>query len=384
MMLAVAASNKMEGDPLWLFLVAPPGGAKTEILSTLSISPDVYFTSSLTPHSLISGAPWANGHDPSLIPKLNGKILVIKDFTSILAKRDQEKDEIFGILRDAYDGKCAKVFGTGVRRSYESRFTIISAVTPAIYDIGQEHNSLGERFLKYTIGDNLHHASEEDIIFRAINNLNKEVKMRDEMSQNVRGYLWHLVNTYDVERLPMLPGNIKCQIVSLAQFAARMRGTTSRDRFRPEMITARPSAEIGSRLGKQFAKLALSLALVRGKAVVTQSEYALVKKTALDTVSQRNEDIIRCIYKEGPKQGGSLRTREISALTSYPHATVSRVLADMQMLHVVTRVGRANKYEWRLHDYMLGLITKADLYRTEQELNREIITEKKITFRKKI
>lgn len=384
-MLAVAVSNKIEGDPLWMFLVSPPGGSKTEILSALNLSPDVYTASSLTPHSLISGATFTGSADPSLIPKLNGKILSIKDFTSILSKRDQEKDEIFGILRDAFDGSCSKIFGNGVRRAYNSRFTIIAAVTPKIYEVGQEHQSLGERFLKYSIGNNLLHVSEEEIILRAINNLNKETKMREEIAQTVRGFLYHIFKDFDPEKIPMLPGGIKIQIAALAQFAARMRGTVSRERYRPDMVMSKPFAEVGSRLGKQFAKAAHSLAIVRGKQMVSQDEYAVVRKIALDTISQRNEEIIRVLYKEAPKRGGSIRTRELSSLTKYPHATISRLMADMQMLEVVTRVGRANKYEWRLSDYMLDQITKAGLYRSDAELNRQKIEpEKKLIVRKQI
>ena len=379
MMLAVAISNLVDGDPLWLFLVAPPGGAKTEVLTGLTDSPDVYFTSSLTPHALISGAPWTTGGDPSLIPKLNGKILVIKDFTSIMSKRDVEKDEIFGILRDAYDGKCSKVFGTGVKRSYESKFTIISAVTPEIYKLSNEHQSLGERFLKFTIGSNLVHASEEEIIDRAITNLNRETDMRKEISETVRGYLFHKFKEYDREKLPALSPKLKTSLVALAQIGARMRGTVSRERYRPDLIATKPSAEIGSRLGKQLAKLALSLAIVHSRKEVNESDYVLCKKTMLDTISQRNEDILKCAYLNCPKPESTIRTKEISFRVRYPHATCARILSDMEMLDIVNRTGKANKYEWKLSPYVRGLIQKAELYKTEEEINRpKLITVKAI------
>lgn len=373
-MLSTVVSNKLEGDPLWLFLVSPPGGAKTEILSALSASPDIYFTSSLTPHALISGASWTSGSDPSLIPKLNGKILVIKDFTSIISKRDTEKEEIFGILRDAYDGKCSKIFGNGIRRNYESRFTILSAVTPAIYELSTHNHSLGERFLKYTMGANLRHLSEEEIVFKAINNLNRETMMRKEMADVTRGFLYHVLKNLSPGNIPIIPEQIKNQLVSLAMFCARMRGTVHRDQYRPDMVSSKPSAEVGSRLGKQLAKFCISYAIINSKKEVTEMEYNVCKKIALDTISQRNEDILSSIFNElRGNLHNSIKTRQLSFLTKYPHSTIARVLADMQMLGIVDRVGKANAYEWRISEYMIDLISKAKLYEYNKPVNKKTI-----------
>jgi hypothetical protein len=362
--LATVLSNRLEGDPLWMFLVAPPGGAKTEILNTLSTFDDVYMTSSLTSHSLISGASGVGHSDPSLIPKLNGKVLLLKDFTCILSKKDQEQEEIFGILRDAFDGTCSKVFGNGIKRTYQSRFTILSAVTPKIYELGAEHQSLGERFLKFSIESNLSHSMEEDIIHRAIGNLTKEVGMRNEMCEVVRGFLHHRCNSIKDNPMPIMPPAIQNALVSLSQWGARMRGTVAREKYRPEMISSRPSAEVGSRLGKQLAKFTLALTIVRSKKVVTWEEYEMAKKVMMDTVSQRNEDVIREIVSATSSGSATVKTSEISARTRYTHSTIARLMADMNMLDIVKRHGTVNKYEWQLSPYMMDLVVKAKLYNT--------------------
>lgn len=370
MAMACVISNKLQGDPLWLFLVAPPGGAKTEILSTLTKCDDSYFTSSLTPHALISGASWTNGVDPSLIPKLDGKVLMIKDFTTILAKRDQEKDEIFGILRDAYDGSCGKVFGTGTQKHYESRFTILSAVTPKVYEMGEIHQSLGERFLKFCIGNNLTHVSETEIIDRAINNLSKEKTMRNEMSDCVAGFMSYKFKQIEDGKIPTIPSTIKGKIIALAQYGARMRGIVSRDKYRPEIVTAVPSTEVGSRLGKQLAKLAISLAIVNGRSEVNEHDYIQVKKTMLDTISQRIERMVRVMYIALPYFGKTIKTRKISEGTRFSQTTCARLLGDLDLLEIVDRKGHANKYEWDLSKYIRNLIYRADLYKTPEELYR--------------
>lgn len=362
-MLAVALSQEIDGPPIWMFLVGPPGTAKTATLIGLSDYDKTYSTSSLTAHSLISGANFQGQGDPSLIPKLDGKVLVIKDFTSILGMRDSDKEEIFSILRDAYDGRCGKVFGNGVERSYESRFTVVAAVTPSIYDLGQRHSALGERFLKYVMADNLHHEQEEDIISRAIENVDRDTRMRDELS-NVTGTFLG----YSFESLtPAWLGNeIHRQIIALAQLGARLRGTVSRELYDTNMMTGRPFAEIGSRLGIQLSKMARALAMVRGKPEVTAEEFRLVKKVMIDTVSQRSEDIVRCLYLQSlVKDSGPFTTQDISRVTRYPMTTIRRVLDDLNLLKVINRRGLPGsgfKHVWTLSPYIMRCISESNVY----------------------
>ena len=360
-MLAVMMSNFIEGDPLWMFIVSPPGGSKTEMLMSLSRCENAFMISSLSAHSLISGASHNNG-DPSLIPKLNGRILVVKDFTAILSKRDQEKDEIFGTLRDAYDGTCVRTFGNGITRSYKSRFSIIAAVTPSIYELSAQHLSLGERFLKYMVGSSLYHASEDEIIRRAVENVNKETAMRDELADVVAA----LLKRSPPDKLPYIGPEYTTKLVALARFGARMRGVVGREHYRPEIVTGRPSAEVGSRLGKQLSKLAMAIAIVNGRNRITEHEYRLVKKTMLDTIPQRVDDMVKTMWKKAPTVDDTLRTKEISYLTRYPLATVSRLLADMNILDIVTKTGKSTQYQWTVAPYIRKSIDEAEIYNREE------------------
>lgn len=364
--LATVLSNRIDGDPIWMFFVAPPGGSKTATLIAFNRCSKVFITSSLTARSLISGMNFRNGIDPSLIPKLNGKVLIIKDFTCILEQRDNEKDEIFSILRDAYDGSCGKVFGNGIIRRYESRFSILAAVTPAIYSEGSKSASLGERFLKFTISDNLRHVSEDDIIARAISNVDTETTMRSEMEDVVQSFVRH-----PTKSRPSIPPDILATIISLAKLGARARASIQRDRFRPDMVEGRPSAEIGSRLGKQLAKLAMSLALVERRTTVNYDDLRLIQKVVLDTVPQRVEDVLRYMWKACPDPDDSVSTRSIAHATRYPHATVSRLLANFNLLEIISRVGSSTRFSWALTDYIRKCIEGSGIYAEPELLNRK-------------
>lgn len=368
-MLASAVSQDIPGPPIWMFMVGPPGGGKTEAVASMQAWERSYFTSSLTPHALISGANWQKDMDPSLIPRLNGKVMVIKDFTTILQMRDNERDEIFGILRDAYDGSCAKVFGTGLERKYQSRFTVIAAVTPRIHDLSSQHASLGERFLKYGMGDNLKHQSEEDIIGRAIDNIAQTTQMQDELQDVVNAFLSRRI-VVDAGRLPTIPDSIKTKIIHLGMFGARMRGSVSRDKYRNDVVTSRPSAEIGSRLGIQLAKLAKALAIVHQRQAVIESDYHLLKKVMLDTLPQRTEDIIRHMVLVCPSSDRFTTVEDLAKVSRYPPATVSRIMSDLHVLDIVERKGTSYRYMWTVSRYIRDAIDKAKLYRSDEERSR--------------
>jgi hypothetical protein len=330
-------------------------------------------TSSLTPHALISGASFKGTDDPSLIPRLNQRIMVVKDFTAILGMRDADKDEIFGILRDAYDGSCGKIFGTGIERKYRSRFTILAAVTPRIYDLSNQHTSLGERFLKLSSGDNLVHVSEEEIISRAIDNIARETDMKWQLADVTRAFLRRRVRwirRLDLARDPVMPQRMKTQIIRLGMFGARLRGTVSRDNYRNDIMTSRPSAEVGSRLGIQLAKLCKSLALVHGRRECTVDDYRIVRKVMLDTIPQRTEDMVRMMILNCPKKTDTVSSQDLSRATRYPMATVQRIMQDLYVLDIVTRSGTSYQYRWTLSEYIRNCIRGAQLYTLDAERKR--------------
>ena len=104
-------AHQLPGERVWLLIVAPAGGMKTELIRAFELVPDAFSLSTLSGRSLISGARVEGEEDPSLLPKLDGKMLLIKDFTCILTLPASERREILGTLRDIYDGYSSKVFG---------------------------------------------------------------------------------------------------------------------------------------------------------------------------------------------------------------------------------------------------------------------------------
>jgi hypothetical protein len=89
--LGTVAANMLDGDPVWLGLVAPPSHAKTEVLIALLQLPHVKKAATLTPPSLLSGVPkkqHERGAKGGLLREIGEfGVLVLKDFGSILSMR---------------------------------------------------------------------------------------------------------------------------------------------------------------------------------------------------------------------------------------------------------------------------------------------------------
>ena len=68
-----------------------------------------HFVSNLTPHVLVSG--FKGEDDPSLIPQLRDKCLILNNYTEVRSLDKGSQEAIYGVLRGAYDGDASRPFG---------------------------------------------------------------------------------------------------------------------------------------------------------------------------------------------------------------------------------------------------------------------------------
>ena len=347
-------ANRIQADPLWVFIIAPPGGSKSELLMPLHKAPLIYCTTSLTQHALISGANMGGG-DPSLIPRIIGKTLVIKDFTTILSMNQNARDEIFGALRDAYDGRTQREFGNNVIRSYEGKFGILAGVTPII-DSGVNANSvLGERFIKYRIKQRGRINVGNAMIMRALDNVTSENNMREELSETARRVLDRRV---DKKKVAKVPRWFKLRLVELSQWVGLMRGCVSRERY-TQQVTFKPTAEIGTRLAKQLYTLTLGICVYRGMNAVNEDIYNIISRVAVDTAPDRVEEILKQMYVQ--RYDGQASTEEIASWSRFPKETCRYVLQDMQLLHIVHKQSRKGG-GWQINHSFCSKMDRLKLY----------------------
>lgn len=173
--LATYLTQYLDGTPIWLIIVGNSGDGKTEQIMALNKCDNFKILHNLTSKTLVSGNPKVN----DLAPELNNKVVIIPDMAQLLQLSPQEKGELWGQLRDLYDGFAGKNSGAGKRANYDKlRITLIGCSTPKIDSQILVHQDLGTRELIYRTED----ITDDFTLMKfAMRNETEEKKMRQEM-----------------------------------------------------------------------------------------------------------------------------------------------------------------------------------------------------------
>lgn len=149
----VAIANRLPGPPVWLMIIAPPSSGKSVVIRGITEAVGgARHISSVTANTFASGMMGGSGGDGSrsLLERMEERgewLLTIKDFGTIQNQVAEERREIFGQLREIYDGKYNATYGTGVEVDWEGSLGILVGATPAVDRKWQWSAQLGERFV---------------------------------------------------------------------------------------------------------------------------------------------------------------------------------------------------------------------------------------------
>lgn len=337
--MAAMIAHQFKSDPLWLFLIAPPSGTKTEILSSLASIPKVYFLSDFTAQTLISGMNAKK--DPSLLPQLTDHVLIMKDFTTILNMRQEDRAIILSQFREIYDGKYNKTFGTGKRIEWEGKIGLIAGVTSVIDKHQAVFQAMGERFVQYRVPQ----PNDKEVARRAIRNAGQEKEMRQELRSAFLKF-WNTIeipSSTDVE----IPDDIIDALASLASFIVKARSATMRDyKHELELI---PAAEAPARFTKQLVLVIKALSILEGRNKVTWMDYYLTLRLALDAMPRNKAVHLMALARsETP-----LTTTQVAAATNYSRNGSEIILEDLVAFGIVKvhRKGQGSPNEWELDPF---------------------------------
>jgi hypothetical protein len=125
---------------------------------------------------LVSGNPKVK----DLAPELDGKVVAIPDMAQILQLPPQDKGELWGQLRDLFDGFAGKSSGLGKRAKYtDLRITLLACSTPKIDGQILIHQDLGTRELIYRTEET---ENKKQMMDYALSNEESEKQMKKEMN----------------------------------------------------------------------------------------------------------------------------------------------------------------------------------------------------------
>ncbi|MGA3214097.1 MAG: hypothetical protein ABSD97_00210 [Acidimicrobiales bacterium] len=341
--LATVAANRAEGDPVWLLLVGPPGGGKTEVLSSLAGLPDIHAAATLTEASLLSGTPAkdkASTAKGGLLREIGDfGIIVAKDFGSVLSMHRETRATLLAALREVYDGSWTRHVGSdgGRTLSWAGKVGFIGGVTPAIDSHHAVMGSLGERFVLFRLPDFDQKAQAR----RALEHLGSERRMREDLARAVRAVL-DAADPVALTAPP--PSDLAEELVSLSTLAVKCRSDVERDGYSREILLI-PQAEAPARLALVLLRLWNAFLAIGADEKTTRH---LVTKCALDSMPQLRRQVIENLMVRG-----RLSTPAIADLIGYPTSTTRRGCEDLTGHGVLEREpgGQGRPDVWSLAEW---------------------------------
>lgn len=330
---AFYCANKLSRKAIWLMLIGPSGGGKTELLNALLDLPDIEPISQVTPNTFLSGMPGRN--DASLLPKLTNRIMLMKDFTTILSMQRDAKSEIYAQLREIWDGSMKKVFGNGKIATWEGKVSLLAASTQAVDIQQQQMTHLGERFINYR----LVMPDRKEVAMRSLDNDNNMESMQNEL----RIAFFSFIKGIDLTRteLARLPDGDKKALVDLANFATMARSGVIREMGMKKEVIFVPTAEMPTRIAGQLNALASGLVMVNGGAFMAE-DMEILYKVMLDSIPQTNKMVAQEMAK-----ADNQTTSEIATALGYPTEPIRMYLENLALLKVCDRVkesGRGDRW----------------------------------------
>lgn len=347
----VIIANQLPHDVDVVIIVGPSGSLKTELLRELGDDENqyIYPVSTITEHTLASGLV----ENEDLAPRLRGRTLIIKDFTSILSKRDDVLAQIFADMRELTDGYIQKEYGSGAKKRHKGlHSSVLAASTNAIERYHSLFNTLGSRALLVRPINNSMEARKQTWA----NQKSLHIKeIREELHSEMFGFICSetaRLKEHPEDYLPLSDTDAE-KIGSWCDTLAILRTHIPRDRMgRP---FSEPEPEFPTRLMSSICKLTQVHAFIhRREPGAGDMEFA--RRLVYDNIPTLR---LRALPHLSTKKTTTSAISEASGLGT---DVVRNALEDLVTLGICKKVSRESKEEGdkRHDDYWLADQSYAD------------------------
>jgi hypothetical protein len=323
--LATAAAEQLDGDPLWLLLVSGSGNAKTETVQALAGQGAIITSTISSEGALLSATPKRESVKEStggLLRRLGERgILVVKDVTSILSMQRDSRAGVLAALREVHDGRWERNVGTNGGRTltWTGRIAVIGAVTTAWDTHHSVIATMGDRFVLIRVDSNVGRQSAGR---HAIENTGHEIQMRQQLSDVIAGVL-AVVNRRD----PIVVSTEERDRLLDAANATTLSRTAVEYDYKGEPETAH-APEMPTRFAKQLTQL------LRGAVAMGMDRNAAMRlaiRCARDSMPPLRLEILEDVAAHPGSQPSEVRQR-----LDKPWSTVKKQLQSLYLLGVLT------------------------------------------------
>ena len=344
---SVIATRLMLGDPIWLVIIGASSGGKSQILRPLSLTDDKFLhrVDDLTENTFLSGVKMGEGKGtPSLLHRIGKKgMMVISDLTVLFSKSAESKATILSQFRMIYDGEMVKFSGTSTTSiSWKGYLGIIAGCTPSIYAHFEEVADMGERFIYYRMKD----YDGEKATRLAMSRTLYGKELDDKLSVLYAEYIKEVVKASNDMEIT-LPEKVKEHILSIAQFAERVRTPVHMD-FKGTLIDRIPVSAMPMRVALQLTSIAKALYCIR------KYEGEELNGKDMDIIdhcgySLANEEKRAVLKVMGSIQYGIYaKTQIIADKIGLATNITGNILQNLASVGIVERSGDTGSLSWRV------------------------------------
>jgi hypothetical protein len=353
---ATAISTKLRCDPVWLLIIGGSSSGKSELINTLNKVQFNHPISSMTENTFLSNMRTSDGKEASLLHRIgvNGMI-TMKDYTSILAMRNEKRELIVSQMREIYDGKLDKEAGNGNPQHWEGKINWIGAVTDSVYLKEDESAGMGRRTINYIMPQ-----QDRKKTTKAARLNNADIgEKRDRLQSVFSEYIMQMIESMEGV-LPDIDDELADELVNLADFTTISRTPTERN-YRGELILV-PDAEMPMRVFHMFQTFAKVLAFMNG-GTISEDQKRILYKLAMDSIPKQRMLTLRVLtkYKSVTTKGAAQELR-------YPTETMRTWLENVNVLGICEReaAGVATPDIWTLNEEYRQIMTKYSNVKVEE------------------
>ncbi len=330
--LAVALSHKYKNKiPLWMFIVGASSAGKSTQLDALINNRWSYSVESITSKTFAS----AYKKSDDLAPKVDGKVVIIRDMAEIIKSNPNERSAIWAMFRNLYDGHSSRHTGAGNHKSYDNlRITLLAGATDAIDSQIALHSELGTRELMFRVSGSNSNVNDID-----------DIKMRSVLNDVCVNF----IDSCDV----VWDNSCRDVLFDLAKFIAFMRSPVSVDAYSGEIIDDVVS-ESPQRVAKQLYVLFSSLMSLDSNYTSSQA-LSICRKVAFDSSDKLRMRVIMYFIQNKNK---SMSTNFIAHALGLNRKTVITQLFALRSLGVLdsfmddfSDIKNYIMYNWKLIDH---------------------------------
>jgi hypothetical protein len=356
-------------NPFALVLVDVPSSGKTIAINFFDDIPELtYATDKFTPASFVSNASNVSKEelaDIDLLPRIQYRMFLIRDFATLFSKREDDLNEMLGILTRVLDGEGLNTdSGVHGQRQYngEYLFMLLGASTPISPRVMKVMGNLGSRLFFLSI--NSSGKSESELAAQIADQSYKEKEKTCRLA--TRDFLYGLWNTYpqgiDWDRKGDDRG-ITVIIARCAKLLASLRGAVNvwdDTSLTNDYKYSTPMVERPDRLNQLFNNLARGHALVRGRTQIAVDDLRAIIELCVD-----GAPTIRAkLFKKLIEHGGTMTTSEIERGLNCSKPTALKEMKTLQILGVCSQyenTGRDNEialledFQWFLSDECMAI-----------------------------